>query len=166
MSRSKYEVLDATKEDIPSILEIYNWAIQETTATFDTEIKTLQQQTKWYENHGDRHPVIVAKVDHKVIGWGSITRWSDRSAYDCTGEVSFYVLPEYQGQGIGKELLSKIISLGRDKDYRTLLSRIAEGSEASVHLHKKLGFEDIGTMKNAGEKFGKVLDIYFMQYLY
>lgn len=155
-----------TLDDLPSILEIYNWAIRETTATFDTEVKSLEQFTIWFNDHGKRHPVIVCKYQNQVVGWGSISRWSDRKAYDTTGEVSFYVLPQYHGKGIGSELLKRIITLGKEQNYKTLLSRIAQGSEASVHLHKKHGFRDIGTMKNAGIKFDRVLDVYFMQYLY
>ena len=166
MKTNEFEFCHASQIDIPSILEIYNWAIKETTATFDTDVKTLEQQTKWFDDHGKRHPVIVCKYQGKVVGWGSISRWSDRKAYDTTGEVSFYVLPAYHGKGIGSELLKRIITLGKEQNYKTLLSRIAQGSEASVHLHKKHGFRDIGTMKNAGIKFDRVLDVYFMQYLY
>lgn len=149
--------------DVPAITEIYNEAIVTTTATFDTEPKTVEERTGWYESHDERHPVVVAEVDGKVVGWASLTRWSDRSAYDDAAETSFYVHSAYRGQGIGRKLKDAIIDEARRLKYHTLIARVAEGSDASIHLNEKAGFVYVGTLKEVGFKFGRRLDVHIMQ---
>lgn len=156
----------ATKQDLNRIVEIYNWAIENTSATFDTDSKTIQSQLGWFESHDEKHPVIVARENGRVLAWGSISPWSDRCAYSGTGEISFYVDPDFHRKGIGFNILKRLIEIGKEKNFRTLVSRIAGKSEASVHLHKKLGFSNIGTMKNVGKKFGEIIDVHLMQILF
>src|SRR5215469_9005020 len=72
----------AELDDLPAITEIYNEAILTTTATFDTEPKSVDERLDWYNTHDERHPVIVAIVEERVVGWASISRWSQRRAYD------------------------------------------------------------------------------------
>ena len=156
----------ATKQDLNRIVEIYNWAIENTSATFDTDRKTTQSQLGWFESHDEKHPVIVARENGRVLAWGSISPWSDRCAYSGTGEISFYVDPGFHSKGIGFNILKRLIEIGKEKNFRTLVSRIAGKSEASVHLHKKLGFSNIGTMKNVVKKFGEIIDVHLMQILF
>ena len=156
----------ATKQDLNRIVEIYNWAIENTSATFDTDRKTTQSQLGWFESHDEKHPVIVARENGRVLAWGSISPWSDRCAYSGTGEISFYVDPDFHRKGIGFNILKRLIEIGKEKNFRTLVSRIAGKSEASVHLHKKLGFSNIGTMKNVGKKFDEIIDVHLMQILF
>jgi len=156
----------ATKQDLNRIVEIYNWAIENTSATFDTDSKTIQSQLGWFETHDEKHPVIVARKNGRVLAWGSISPWSDRCAYSGTGEISFYVDPDFHRKGIGFNILKRLIEIGKEKNFRTLVSRIAGKSEASVHLHKKLGFSNIGTMKNVGKKFDEIIDVHLMQILF
>ena len=158
-------IVNATMKDLHEIVNIYNWAIENTFATFDTEKKTVESQMSWFNKHDKKHPIFVAKNDEKVIAWGSISEWSDRCAYSGTGEVSFYVDSSLHGQGIGQKILIKLIETGKEKGFRTLISRIAGKSDVSIHLHKKLGFSNIGTMKEVGEKFGEIIDVHLMQIL-
>jgi len=153
-------------DNLKEIVEIYNWAIENTSATFDTEVKTVESQLPWFEAHDEKHPIIVAKEKGRVVGWGSISKWSDRCAYSGTGEISFYVHPDFHGQGIGTKTLKHLIQVGRENQFRTLISKITGKSKTSIHLHKKLGFQDIGTMKHAGEKFGEIIDVQLMQFLF
>ena len=162
----KFELRISQQKDLKRIVEIYNWAIENTTATFDTQIKSVESQQDWYREHSGDFPLIVATQQDSVIGWGCISRWSERCAYVGTGEVSFYVHSDYQGLGVGTQLLAELIRLGRIKQFRTLISRIGGQSAASIHLHKKLGFVDIGTMKNVGKKLDEILDVHLMQFLY
>jgi len=160
------EIDIATKQDLNRIVEIYNWAIENTSATFDTDRKTTQSQLGWFESHDEKHPIIVARENGQVLAWGSISPWSDRCAYSGTGEISFYVDPDFHRKGIGFNILKRLIEIGKEKNFRTLVSRIAGKSEASVHLHKKLGFSNIGTMKNVGKKFDEIIDVHLMQILF
>jgi len=79
----------AVSADAPAIADIYNEAILTTTATFDTEPKSVAEREQWLQSHDERHPVLVAVMDGIVVGWASLTRWSERCAYDDTAETSF-----------------------------------------------------------------------------
>lgn len=149
--------------DVPAITEIYNEAILTTVATFDIEPKTLEERTKWFLDHDERHPVLVAVVDGKVVGWASLTRWSDRRAYDDTAETTFYVSSRHRGQGIGRKLKEAIIEEARRLKFHTLIARITETSRESIHLNEEAGFVHVGTLKEVGKKFGKVLSVHIMQ---
>lgn len=159
-------VRPATLADLPAITEIYNEAIHKTTATFDTEPKTPEEQMVWFADHGPKYPILVAGENGIVVGWASLSKWSDRCAYSDTAEISLYVHEDHQGKGIGRKLLEAIVAEGQKAGLHTIIARIAEASEASIHLHKSVGFERIGTMKEVGRKFGKLLDVYLMQRIY
>jgi L-amino acid N-acyltransferase YncA len=156
----------ATPEHLPAITEIYNEAILKTTATFDTEPKTLEEQKTWFDNHGYKYPVLVAEQEGSVVGWASLSKWSDRCAYSDTAEVSLYVKEEHRGKGIGRKLLEAIIAAGQKSGLHTVIARISQDGEASVNLHRSMGFEHIGTMRQVGRKFGKLLDVHLMQKIY
>jgi len=156
----------ATLEDLGAITEIYNEAVLKTVATFDTEPKTLEEQRIWFANHVPKYPILVAERDGLIVGWASLSMWSDRRAYSDTAKISLYVKEEHQGKGIGRKLLEAIIQEGQKIGLHTVIARIAEGSEASIHLCESVGFEHIGIMKEVGRKFGKLLDVHLMQKIY
>lgn len=156
----------ATLDDLAAITEIYNQAILKTTATFDTEPKSLEEQKEWFENHSPKYPVLVAEEDGKVVGWASLSKWSDRCAYSDTAEISLYVAEKERGKGIGRKLLEAIILEGEKSGLHSIIARIAERNEMSIHLHHSMGFEHIGIMKEVGRKFGRLLDVYLMQKIY
>jgi phosphinothricin acetyltransferase len=159
-------VRKATLNDLPAITEIYNQAILATTATFDTEPKNLEEQKVWFESHSPKYPVLVAEENGKVIAWASLSKWSDRCAYSDTAEISLYVEEKSRGKGIGRKLLEAIIREGEKADLHSIIARIAEGNETSIYLHRSVGFEHIGIMKEVGRKFGRLLDVYLMQKIY
>ncbi|MDF2962693.1 MAG: GCN5-related N-acetyltransferase [Paenibacillus sp.] len=153
----------AQQNDIPWILDIYNEAILHTVATFDTVIRTLEQQEQWFHNHGERHPVLVAELDGRIVGWASLNPYSDRLAYERTAELSLYIQSDYRGQGIGKQLLQQVLEAGKEAGLHTVLSRIVEGNDSSIHLHRVYGFDHVGVMREVGFKFGRMLDVVLMQ---
>jgi len=159
-------IREAISQDIAAVTEIYNEAILKTVATFDTQPKTVEGQKPWFEGHDSKHPIIVAEQDSKVVGWASLSRWSDRCAYSDTAEVSVYVREEHRGKGVGTELMRRILSQGRKAGLHTVVARIAESNEASIRLHEVFGFEHVGTMREVGRKFGKLLDVHLMQKVY
>jgi phosphinothricin acetyltransferase len=157
------QIRKATLADLEAITAIYNEAIVNTTATFDTEPKTAAEQLKWFQEHDERHPILVAVLDGTVVGWTSLSKWSDRCAYADTAETSFYVEAGHRGQGIGRQLKHAIIEEARRLRLHTLIARVAEGSDASIHLNDSFGFVHVGTLKEVGRKFGKRLDVHLLQ---
>jgi len=156
----------AKPEDVTDINNIYNEVILNTQATFDLEPKTLEERVLWMNEHGEKHPVVVAELDKKVVGWAALSGWSDKKAYDTTAEVSVYVDINHRNHGIGKKLLDLITIEGRSAGLHCILSRITEGNEVSINVHVALGYKHIGIMKEVGFKFGKFLDVYLLQKLF
>ena len=155
-----------TVADLPAITDIYNEAVLTTNATFDSEPKTLAQQEVWFNSHDARHPILVAEQDKAVVAWASLSEWSSRCAYSDTAEISIYVMEQFRNQGIGKKLLAKIMLAGQECGLHTILSGITEGNDTSIHLHEAAGFETVGTMREVGYKFNKLLDVRLMQRIF
>lgn len=152
--------------DLESITEIYNEAILTTVATFDTQPKTDEEQASWFALHGTRYPILVAEDKGRVVGWASLSMWSDRCAYADTAENSVYVKEEHRGKGIGRKLLEALMKEGEAAGLHTVIARIAGGNEVSIRLHESFGFEHIGVMREVGRKFGRLIDVYMMQKIY
>lgn len=153
----------AESGDAAAIAEIYNHAVLHTEATFDTEPKSVEDREAWLAAHDDRHPVLVAEAQGAIAGWASLTRWSERPAYDLTAEVSFYVRPDWQDHGVGSQLLEQIIAEARRLGYHTLIGRTTATSAASLHISDKYGFRRVGTLQEVGFKFDRFLDVHIVQ---
>ena len=160
------EIRKAVPLDVHAITEIYNEAILTTTATFDIKPKTVASQRNWFKDHGKRNPVLVAVVDGKVVGWVSLSEYSARCAYADTVELSLYIKEVFRNQGVGKRLMTAVLAEGQKAGLHSVISRIAGGNDISIHLHKQFGFQDVGMMKEVGNKFGKLLDVYIMQKMF
>ncbi len=152
-------------DDLPAITEIYNDAIRKTVATFDTEPKSHEEQKLWFDAHGTNYPIIVADTDGAVVGWASLSHYSDRCAYSETAEVSVYVAEPHRGKGIGRQLLQELVERGKETALHVLIARIAGGNEVSIHLFEAYGFTHVGILREVGRKFGKLIDVYIMQKL-
>lgn len=150
----------ATAEDLPAIIAIYNHEVLHGVATFDTVVWMLEDRQDWFRSHeSPRHPLVVAQDAGNVIGWASLSPWSDRCAYARAAEVSLYVHHEHRRRGIGRALLTELIERARRAGLRVLLARIESGGQVSLNLCRSLGFKSIGTMRRVGEKFGRLLDV-------
>lgn len=154
----------AVASDAVRIADIYNEAILNGTATFDTEVKTSEERLAWLMDHQRTNlPVMVAEVNGFVIGFAALNQWSPRKAYDTTAELSFYVDAAFRGKGTGKMLLEQIVLAGQSAGLHCLVSRITEGNGVSIAMHERLGFTHIGIMREVGKKFDRFLDVYLMQ---
>ena len=156
----------ATITDQQAIMEIYNEAVENTTATFDTEPRTFDRQIEWWKKHKKNHPVFIAEENGLITGWASLSPWSDRCAYDTTVEVSVYIHKDFRAKGIGSKLLEVVTLEGGKAGNHTVISRISEGNASSIHIHEKLGYKHVGVMKEVGFKFDRFLDVHMMQYTY
>jgi L-amino acid N-acyltransferase YncA len=163
--RGTIEIRPAVASDAEAIAVIYNQSVASSVATFDTEPRSREAQLKWMTDHDARHPVLVATMDGPVVGWASLSRWSDRSAYDDTAEISIYIAREHQGRGLGRRLIGSILDQARTIGLHTIIARIADGSSASLRLHRSAGFQDIGVMQEVGWKFDRRIDVYLLQLL-
>jgi L-amino acid N-acyltransferase YncA len=159
-------IRQATLSDISSITDIYNEAILQTAATFDTEPKDVTDRIKWFGDRDENFPIMVAEYKEKIAGYAALNKWSERKAYDITAEISVYVHSFYRGNGIGKALVRSIVAIGEETKLKTLIARITEGNDHSIYLHEQVGFKMVGTLRQVGQKFGKLLDVTIMQKVY
>lgn len=153
----------ATEADLEAITAIYNEAIETTTATFDTEPKTMDEQERWFAAHTGRYPILVAEIESRTVGWACLSPWSGRCAYADTAETSFYVAGGCRGRGVGRALKIALIEQARSLGFHVLIAQIAEGADASRHLNESLGFQLVGTLREVGRKFGQLLDVHLYQ---
>ena len=153
----------ATEGDVAAITDIYNDAIRHSTATFDTEPKTVVDRVEWLRTHDDRHPVLVLEFDGQVVGWVSLSAWSERQAYSGTAEITFYVDASCRGRGFGRMLQEAMLLEAENRGFHTVIARITAGNDVSVRLCESAGFEHIGTMREVGRKFGELLDVHILQ---
>jgi len=159
-------IREARREDLIAITEIYNKAIIKTVATLDTQPKPIEEQRVWFDRHNTKYPILVAEHQGLVVGWASLNMWSDRCGYSDTAEISLYVKEEYRNRGIGRTLLGAILKKGKNAGLHTVIARIAGNNQASIHLCDVFGFVHIGTMREVGRKFGKLLDVDLMQRIF
>jgi L-amino acid N-acyltransferase YncA len=147
--------------DLDDVFAIYDYEVLNGTATFDTVPPSSDSRRHFITVHSSpRHPAIVAvQNDGRLVGWASISPYSNRSAYDRTAEISVYVHPDHRAAGIGRALLEALIETARAVGLAVLLARITRESVASIALHRKLGFSSVGTLRRVGEKFGRILDV-------
>ena len=155
----------AEDKDLDVITNIYNEAVLNTVATFDTEPKTKEEQENWFLSHNSKYPILVAQFRNKIIGWASLTKWSDRCAYSDTAECSLYIKEEHQGKGFGKLILTALLQEARKSGLHTIIARITADNDTSINICSSLGFKHIGTMREVGKKFGRLLDVHLMQIL-
>jgi L-amino acid N-acyltransferase YncA len=155
----------ATAADLLAINEIYNHYVLHSTCTYQEEPSTPEERVAWFAAHGPRHPVTVAELSGAIVGWGSLSRFHLRSAYRFTVENSVYVRHDLHRKGIGGALLDDLIARAAPIGHRSIIALIDASQDGSVALHRKCGFETVGQLKQVGFKFGRWLDVTYMQRL-
>lgn len=157
-------VRDATEQDAAALMEIYNHAVLHTTAIWNEACVDVPNRITWLQDRQKAgFPVLVAcQDDGAVVGYASFGPWRAFEGYRHTVEHSVYVHPGYQRQGVGHILLEALIAAARISALHVMVAGIEAGNIPSIILHKKLGFEQTGVMKEVGTKFGRWLDLTFM----
>ena len=160
------QIRTAGDKDLEAILEIYNDAILNTTAVYDYEPHTLEMRRQWFRiKEAQGFPVFVAEDNGKVVGFSSIGPFRAWAAYKYSVENSIYVAAGQRGKGIGKLLLEPLIKAATELDLHTIIAGIDATNEVSIKLHRSFGFEEVAQFKQVGYKFGRWLDLTFMQLL-
>jgi L-amino acid N-acyltransferase len=155
----------AVESDLSGINEIYNYYVRNSTCTYQEQPETLNDRHAWFLNHGQGYPVIVAEYHGAVVGWGSISRYHQRTAYRYTVENSIYVRNDMQQRGIGSLLLQDLIHQSRNLGYRAIIAAIDADQTQSIRLHARYNFQHAGRLQCVGMKFGRWLDVIYMELL-
>ena len=151
-------------QDTQATLDIINYNILHSTALYDYNIRTYEQQKAILDDKlAKKFPVIVAEANGQVVGFGMYSEFRFREAYKFTVEHSVYVANDYHGKGIGNLLLAEIITLAKVQKLHTMIAVIDAENQGSVSFHEKFGFKTVGIIKESGYKFDRWLHSVFMQ---
>lgn len=165
-SEFAYTLRDAEPRDIPDMREIYNHYVANTTVTFDEDALTLAEMRKKYKIVADlKYPWLVAVSPRGVVlGYAYVTPYRSKAAYRFTVENSIYLGPASTGKGLGAALMKELLVRAEAAGVKEIVAVIADrGAEASIALHERFGFKEIGRMGRVGFKFGRWLGTVLMQ---
>lgn len=154
-------IRDASEADLPRIVEIYNCAIPGRLATADLEPVSVEDRMAWYWDHSPTtRPLWVIEVEGNIAGWLSFQSFfTGRAAYDATAEISIYLDPSFQRQGLGQKLLSQAISTGPDLGLNTLVALIFAHNQPSLLLFSKFDFQRWGYFPQVAQLDGIERDL-------
>lgn len=161
----------ARPSDAEAIRAIYNMQVTTSTNVFDLVPRSLADQRQWLAEHAGAHPCVVAvtaggaPASDEVIGFGSLSPYRSRPAYSTTVEDSVYVHQDHQGRGVGRAVLAELVGLGASHGFHAMIGRIVGHNQASIAMHRSVGFEQVGVEAEVGRKFGRWLDVVVMQRL-
>lgn len=156
-------IREIQESDIPSILDIYNWYIENTVITFEEEKLTLKEFTDRVHGIIQNYPFIVLEENNQVIGYAYLDVFNPRVAYRYTADLSIYLDQASRGKGYGSILMEEIIRIAKVKGYVNLMSLITEGNIASEKIHEKFGFDKKAFFPQLGYKFNKWLGVSYYQ---
>ncbi|NBB50820.1 GNAT family N-acetyltransferase [Rhizobium sp. CRIBSB] len=155
---------DATQADLSAIRDIYNHAVEHTTAIWNDVLIDLDNRRAWLElRRAKGFPVLVAEVDGRIAGYASYGDWRAFDGYRHTVEHSVYVEKDHYGRGLGKALMAALIERARAGNIHVMIAAIEAGNQGSIALHQSLGFRLVGTHHEVGQKFGRWLDLTMME---
>lgn len=153
----------AVRDDAAAINEIQNYYVVNSTATFLTEPLTLEARLAWLEKRLPIHPVTVVQANGTTVGWGSLDTFRSRPAYRHTAEFSVYVHQDWHRRGIGRAIMLDLVERARSLGHHALVGGCCSESVAVIALLETLGFSRVAHFPEVGYKFGRWLDVVFLQ---
>lgn len=158
------EIRAAREEDAPGIAAIYNDAVAHSTAIWNDELVDATNRAAWLMAHRDLgYPVLVAAEDDRVLGYATFGDWRAFDGYRHTVEHSVYVHADARGRGLGRTLMVALIDEARRLGKHVMVAGIDASNTGSIRLHERLGFTSVGLLPQVGMKFGRWLDLAFLQ---
>ncbi len=171
----------ATEADLQAINDIYNYYVVNSTCTYQEDPEPMGSRKKWFAGHAaaaddfvsadkaqtahGKFPITVASIDAQIVGWGSLSAYHRRSAYRHTVENAVYVHQDFHRRGVGSMILRDLIDRAREAGHHAIIALIDAEQVGSIALHKNLGFQPAGHLKEVGRKFDRWLDVIYMQLL-
>jgi len=157
-------IREAIAQDMPAILNMMNYHIENTTVNYNESKLSLQDQESCFaKKHKEGMPVIVAESGNRVLGFATYGIFRPFDGYRYSVEHSVYVVPDRQSQGVGKALMRELIAIAKKQGHHTMIAGVTVGNPASIRFHEHLGFEKVGYFKEVGTKFDQWLDLVFLQ---
>ncbi len=159
------QVRNANLDDAAAIADIYNQGIEDRVATFETELRSAEDQHGWLRSIAGRYPAVVAESGVEIVGWAGAGPYRKRECYRGIGEFSMYVHRDWRGRGVGDLLLANLIEEAERLGLWKLVSRIFPFNEASRALCRKHGFREVGVYGKHARLDGEWLDVVIVERL-
>ena len=165
----------ATLDDLPALVEIHNHYVLNTHVTFDVEPFTVATRRAWFDEHNSdehnfdehnpagRYRIVVAQQGNRILGSASSGRHRPKAAYDTTVETSIACHPDAVGRGLGTRLYQELFAALSGQDIHRAVAGVAQPNDASNALHRKLGFQPLGTYSEVGRKFNRYWDVLWFE---
>ena len=153
----------ATVADAEAINAIYNHYVRTSAATFQVDDETLEERVEELRSRPAKQPLTVLEVAGEIVGWGALSQFQSRCAYRDTIELTTYVRHDRHRAGFGRALVQDLIARARSLGYHTILAVSCEESTGMIRLLGSLGFEEAGRLREVGNKFGRRLDVVYLQ---
>jgi L-amino acid N-acyltransferase len=159
-----YEIGAALESELPAILAIYNEVLSSSTAIFTDTPFTLEERSAWWRARlAQGYPVLVAREPAGVLGFASFGDFRAWPGYRFTVEHSVHVRADGRGRGAGSALVRALIARAAALGKHVMVGGVDASNAASIRFHERLGFEKAGELREVGYKFGRWLDLVFLQ---
>jgi L-amino acid N-acyltransferase len=159
-----FAIAASSRAQLPEILAIYNEVIRNTTAVYSDEEVTLENRERWFDAKGAQgFPVLVATDSSGVVGFGTFGEFRAWPCYRASVEHSVHVRADFRRRGVGRALVEALIDAAAAMQKHVMIAGIDAENVNSISLHESLGFEVVGHFREVGRKFGRWLDLKFMQ---
>ena len=164
-SMSDLTIRPAKFADLPALTELYNYYVRTSAATFDTVPFSVTRRQHWFLHYQDIGPyrLLVAVQDDSVVGYATSSRFREKAAYATSVETSVYVQHNVHGQGIGTKLYTRLFEVLANEDVHRAYAGIALPNPASIALHTRFGFSDIGVYHEVGRKFDRYWSVQWLE---
>lgn len=156
----------AAAEDAEAINTIYNHYVHNSAATFQVDDETTEERVEELRTRPPNQPITVLEDGGKIVGWGALSPFRSRCAYRDTVELTVYVEHESHRRGYGRAIVEDLVARACSLGYHTILAASCEESVGSIGLLKSLGFADAGRLCEVGNKFGRRLDVVYLQMIF
>ena len=155
------QIRPAVVADLPAITDIYNHYIVHTPVTFDIEPVTVEQRRTWFDKFANAGPyrLLVAVEADDVLGYAGTFRFREKAAYQTSVETTIYCRADATGRGIGARLYDALFDALKDEDVHRAYAGTTLPNDASLRLHRKCGFTEIGVYHEVGRKFDRYWDV-------
>ena len=159
------EIVDAVEADLPKVTEIYNDVIRTSTAVFSDTLVTVEDRVAWWKARvAQGYPVLVAKDEDGVVGFATFGDFRAWPGYRFTVEGTIHIDASVRRRGVGAALLEVLIQRARDAGKHVMVAGVDAANVASLKFLEGNGFERVGRLREVGHKFGRFLDLVFLQY--
>lgn len=156
----------ATVADAEAINAIYNHYVRTSAATFQVEDETTEERAEELRTRPANQPMTVLEAEGEVVGWGALSSFQSRCAYRETIELTGYVRHDCHRCGYGRVIVQDLIARARSLGYHTILAVSCEESVGMIRLLTTLGFREAGRLREVGSKFGRRLDVVYLQMIF